>query len=134
MALFFFKFELNIPDNPTVGFLQSWCRWKDFSKANPTVAISGKSDGRISRYNRLKSRFQNTNCSVVIRLNIITVIYIYIYINIIVSGAVFLQIWIKHSRQSNRWIFTKLVPLERFFQSEPNGCGFGKIQWSDFPH
>ena len=76
MALFFFRFELNIPDNPTIGSLQSWCHWKDISKANPTVAISGKSDGRISRTNRLKSRFQNTNCSFVIRY--ISILYIYI--------------------------------------------------------
>ena len=75
MALFFFRFELNIPDNPTVGFLQGWCRWKDYSKANPTVEVSGKSNGRISRTSRLKSRFQNTNCTASFRFN-----FIYIYI------------------------------------------------------
>ena len=80
MALFFFRFELNIPDNSTVGSLQSWCRWKDISKANPTVAVSGKSNGRISRTDRLKSRFQNTNCTATFRFN-----FIYIYINIVHS-------------------------------------------------
>ena len=75
MALFFFRFELNIPDNPTVGFLQGWCHWKDISKANPAVAVSGKSDGRISRTNRFKLRFRNTNCTASIPFN-----YIYNYI------------------------------------------------------
>ena len=77
MALFFFRFELNILDNPTVGYSQSWCRWKDISKANPTVEVSGKSNGRISRTSCLKTRFQNTNCTATFRFNFI---YIYIFI------------------------------------------------------
>ena len=75
--MFFFIFELNIPDNPTVGFLQGWCRWEDISKAYPTVEVSGKSNGRISRTSRLKSWFQNTNCTASFRFNFI---YIYIFI------------------------------------------------------
>ena len=50
----FFKFDMDTIPNPTVRFQISNIHWKALFAANPTVPISGESDGRISRNVRLK--------------------------------------------------------------------------------
>ena len=51
----FFKFDLDIPPNPTVRFQISKIHWKSLFDSNPTVLVLGESDGRISRNVNSKS-------------------------------------------------------------------------------
>ena len=51
----FSKFDLDIIPNPTVRFQISNIHWKALFDTNPTVPVSGESDGRISRNVRSKS-------------------------------------------------------------------------------
>ena len=51
----FSKFDLDIIPNPTVRFQISNIHWKALFNTNPTVPVSGESDGRISRNIHSKS-------------------------------------------------------------------------------
>ena len=49
------KSDLDVSPNPTIRFQISNIRWKAFFDTNPTVQVSGESDGRISRNVNSKS-------------------------------------------------------------------------------